>query len=138
MKLQRLGQGQQGGLHVRPGPGHGSDLAAPRRRQWRPAGVGPRARERGHGHQRRPWALHSHVVEAEQVIAREGPERGHCAAAAEAGSGDPAPASPEVVLRAVAAGGGAENYFRATSCSATTAATRLSLAAASGIAGSFL
>lgn len=36
---------------------------------------------------RRPLRTHSHVVEAEQVVAREGPERGHRAGvAAEAGS----------------------------------------------------
>lgn len=138
MKPQRLGQGQQGGPHVLPGPG--SDPAAPGRSQWRAAGVAPRApaRERGRGHQRRPRAPHSHVVEAEQVIASEGPERRHCAAAAEAGSGGSRARPAGSCPARGGGGGGRENCFRATSCSATTAAIRLSLAAASGIAGSFL
>ena len=48
---------------------------------------------------------HSHVVEAEQVVAGEGPERGHCAAASlQPARRDPAPALPEVLAPAAAMG----------------------------------
>lgn len=118
-------------LRLRPGGSQGRARGGRR-------GIGLRARDRGRGHPRQPRAPHSHVVEAEQVIAREGPERSHCAAAAEAGLGDPRARPAGSCPARGCRGGGAENCFRATSCSATTTATRLSLAAASGIAGSFL
>lgn len=48
---------------------------------------------------------HSHVVEAEQVVAGEGPERGHCAAASlQPTQRDPALALPEVLAVAAALG----------------------------------
>lgn len=118
-------------LRLRPGGSQGRARGGRR-------GIGLRARDRGRGHPRQPRAPHSHVVEAEQVIAREGPERSHCAAAAEEGLGDPRARPAGSCPARGCRGGGAENRFRATSCSATTTATRLSLAAASGIAGSFL
>lgn len=133
MKSQHLSQGQRGAPHVRPRPG--SDSAAPREAPMAAGGGGSRgprapARERGCSHQRQPRGAHSHVVEAEQVIARESPERGHRAAAAAAEAGLPRapPALPVVALRG-SPRGGAGNCFRATSCLATKVATPLPLAA---------
>lgn len=116
MKLERPRQGQRGSPCARLGPCSPQGGTSGGR-----AGLTPRTPP---GRGEPPPAVaqcasHSHVVEAEQVIAREGPERGHSAAAAKVGPPRPRPRrrkSSRERPRRSAAG----NCFRATSCSATT------------------
>lgn len=133
---------------VPPGPerrplcGRGCGDTATRPRSAGPSGRPARLPPRAAPGTRRPppgpSVPHSHVVEAKQVVACKGPERGHRVAAA-AGTGSrkhrtrPAGSRPaRMPWGGTGGGGSAENYFRATSCSATAVSTLRPLEAAAG------